>query len=214
MKDLAWVFQEWYFVMDQMLVGIENWWFCFFDDFLEFFSQFFECCVLCYFDFGGIFWYVYMDDFIFKYEEEQFVVIFEGFDFMVQWCIDFIFIYQIFGIFELVECMWWGIGGWVIWEWYGLFKGVFVELGDYEFEVIKSLYIVEDVKMYYLVYFGNKVVMGIFSDKFVLSSDVVEGLFLRFEFIECLEVSNIGEGIVFEGYFCLYGIIVYGFGNK
>ena len=213
-KDPARVFQEWHSVMDQMLAGIENRRLRPFDDFLEFSSQFFERRALRYSDSGGTSWYAYTDDFTFKYEEEQPVVTFEGLDLMAQRRTDSIFIYQTSGTFEPVERMWRGTGGRVTWERHGLPKGVFAELGDYEFEAIKSLYTVEDAKMHYPVYFGNKAVTGTFSDKLVSSSDAVEGSFPRFESTERLEVSNIGEGIAFEGYFRLHGTTVYGFGNK
>ncbi|MCR9098681.1 MAG: hypothetical protein NXI25_01945 [bacterium] len=213
-KDPARVFQEWHSVMDQMLAGIENRRLRPFDDFLEFSTHFFERRALRYSDSGGTSWYAYTDDFTFKFKNDQPMIDFEGLDLMAQRRTDSIFIYQTSGTFEPVERMWRGTGGRVTWERHGLPKGVFAELGAYEFEAIKSLYSVEDAKMHYPVYFGNKAVTGTFSDKLVSSSDAVEGSFPRFESTERLEVSNIGEGIAFEGYFRLHGTTVYGFGNK
>ena len=208
------IFKEWHSVLDQTLAHIENRRLRPFDDFVEFSMQFFERRALRYSDSGGTSWYALGDKYQFKYEGRQPVVAFESLDLMAQRRSDSIFIYQTAGVFEPVERMWKGKGGRVTWERHGLPKAVYAELGDYEFEVIKSLYKVSDAKMHYPVYFGSRVVSGTFSDKLVAGSDAVGGSFPRFESTERLEVNNIGEGIEFEGYFRLHGTTVYGFGNK
>lgn len=213
-KDPVRIFQEWHTVLDQTLANIENRRLRPFDDLLEFSTQFFERRALRYSDSGGTSWFAYTDDFNFKFENGQPIVAFESLDLMAQRRVDSIFIYQTSGVYEPVERTWRGNGGRVTWERHGLPPGVFAELGAYEFEAIKSLYTVEDAKMHYPVYFGNRVVNGTFSDKLVSGSDAVGGSFPRFESTERMEVSNIGEGVAFEGYFRLHGTTVYGFGNQ
>lgn len=213
-SDPALTFQQWHSVLDQMLANIENRRLTPVDAFLSFSASFFEHRALRYSDSGGTSWFAFSDRFKFEYEEDKPKVVFEQLDLMAGRRTDSIFIYQTTGHFEPVDRMWYGKGGRVTWARHGLGDEVYAELGEYEFEVIKSLYEAQGVKMHYPAYLGNRVLAGNFSDKLVSGSDAVEGSFPRFESTERLNINNIGEGVDFEGYFRLHGTTVYGFGNK
>ena len=119
------------------------------------------------------------------------------------------------GYFSPEEGIWYGKEGIVTWERLGLESDIHVELGDYTIEVKRSLYNAENVKMYYPLYFGDKPVIGKFSDKLVTQNKATEGSYPRFESNESfLEVKNIGEGIVYKGGFRLQGTTFYGYGTK
>jgi len=209
-------FKEWHAVLDQVLANIENRHLKPFDEFVEFSMLFFERKALRYSSSGGTSWYALANDFKFEYKEEENepVLSFEQLDLMANRRTDTIFIYGTSGFFQPVDRIWNGQGGKVTWERHGLDRDVYAELGDYEFEMISSLYEVQEAKMYYPAYFGNRAIPGTFSDKLVAQNDATEGSFPRFESNERLVVKNIGEGIVYEGGFRLEGTTVYGFGSK
>jgi hypothetical protein len=213
-SDPAALFAEWHTVTDALLASMDRRTKNDFNDFVKFSSKFFENRALRDTESGGTSWYAMTDKFQFQVEEEEPVVKFERLDLMAQRYSDSIFIRQTAGYFEPITRMWHGNGGTVSWERHGLGKEVYAELGEYEFEVVKSLYHVASAKMHYPAYFGNRVVAGEFSDKLVASSSAVESSFPRFESSERLEVDQIGEGITFEGAFRLQGTTMYGFGPR
>jgi hypothetical protein len=208
------LFTEWHQVLDKMLANVENRRLRPFNDFLRFSYQFFDNRALRYSEGGGTSWFALTDDFQFRYQEGRPVVAFKQLDLMAKRYSDSIFVRQTKGQFDPVEQVWKGSGGKVSWERHGLGKEVYAELGEYEFEAIKSLYRVDQAKMHYPSYFGNRVVSGTFRDKLVSSSSAVESSFPRFESTERLQVDKIGEGVKYEGGFRLHGTTVYGFGSK
>lgn len=130
---------------------------------------------------------------MFLYLDYEVKVNFEELDFVVVRKVDFLLIYEMIGIFIFIEGIWCGKGGKVIWEKVGLDVGVYVELMDYELEVKKSLYKVDIVYLYYLLFFGGEIIVGFFSDKLVVGMDVMSVFFFRFEFYKLrLEVDNLG----------------------
>ncbi|HQU58030.1 MAG TPA: hypothetical protein PLU64_02515, partial [Saprospiraceae bacterium] len=208
-------FREWHQVLDQVLAGIDDRHLKPFNDFVQFSMLFFQRQALRYSDSGGTSWYALSNDYQFSFEEGLPVVAFDKLDLMANRRQDSIFIYQTSGRFLPTENIWKGKGGRVTWERHGLGPEVYAELGDYEFEAIKSLYEAKGVKMHYPLFFGNRAIEGSFSDKLVAENDATEGSFPRFESKESLlEIDNIGEGITYRGGFRLNGTTVYGFGSK
>lgn len=208
-------FREWHEVLNQLLANIENRHLKPFDEFVEFSRLFFEKSALRYSDSGGTSWYALASDYHFRYEDKEPVVSFDKLDLMANRRTDSIFIYNTSGYFLPTRQLWKGKGGRVTWERHGLGPEVYAELGEYEFEAIKSLYEVKGAKMHYPVFFGERLIEGDFSDKLVADNDVTGGSFPRFESKNRrLEITNIGEGIHFVGGFRLNGKTVYGFGSK
>ncbi len=209
-------FREWHQVLDQILANIQNRHLKPFDEFVEFSKLFFERQALRYSDSGGTSWYALADDYQFRYEENEGTVYFDKLDLMASRRTDSIFIYNTSGYFLPNQRLWKGQGGRVTWERHGLGPDVYAELGNYEFEVIKSLYEVREAQLHYPVFFGQgRLIKGSFSDKLVASNDATEGSFPRFESQErILEVNNIGQGISYIGGFRLNGKTVYGFGSR
>lgn len=207
-------FKEWHSVLDQVLANIENRHLKPFDEFVKFSMQFFEQQALRYSPSGGTSWYAITDDYSFEYVDGAPVISFEQLDLLANRRTDSISIEQTKGRFLPNDKIWKGQGGRVTWARHGLGPEVYAELGEYEFEMITSLYEVKDAKMHYPIYFGQKAVAGTFSDKLVARNDATGGSFPRFESNEPLEVDNIGDGIVYEGGFRLQGTTVYGFGSE
>lgn len=208
-------FREWHQVLEQVLTGITDRHLKPFNDFVVFSAAFFRNQALRYSDSGGTSWFALSNDYRFAFEDGLPVVAFDKLDLMANRRQDSIFIYQTSGRFLPTEGIWKGNGGRVTWERHGLGPEVYAELGPYEFEMIKSLYEVKEAKMHYPMFFGNRAIAGVFSDKLVAENDVTGGSFPRFESREnMLEIDNIGEGITYRGGFRLNGTTVYGFGSK
>lgn len=213
-SDPQQLFSDWHAVLDGLLGSMDKRTKNDFNQFVDFSAQFFKNRALRYAERGGTSWFAMTDQFKFAFEEEEPVVQFENLDLMALRFSDSIYIRQTAGYFEPIARMWHGKGGKVDWSRHGLGNEVYAELGDYEFEVVKSIYRVASAKMHYPAYFGNRIVAGQFSDKLVPSSSATESSFPRFESTERLEVKQIGEGITYEGGFRLHGTTMYGFGTK
>jgi hypothetical protein len=207
-------FKDFHALLDGMLSDIENRKLKPFQDFLEFSVHFFEENAIRYSK-SGTSWFALADGFDMIYEDRKPVIAYEKLDLMAAGRTDSIFIHETSGRFYPVTNMWEGKGGKVTWERFGLQDEVYVELSDYKFEVLKSLYEVDNVKMHYPLYFGNTAIEGSFSDKLVVANQATEGSYPRFESkAGVLKIDNIGKGIKYEGGFRLHGTTVYGFGLK
>ena len=207
-------FEEWHALLDGILGDIENRRLKPFQDFLKFSVNFFDGNALR-FSQSGTSWIAISDSFTMAYEDKQPSIVFDKLDLKASRKRDSIMIYQTSGRFYPVTKTWKGKGGKVTWERFGLKDDVYAELTDYQFEANKSLYEVENVKMHYPLYFGNKVIEGKFSDKLIVENAATEGSYPRFESKDgVLAIDNIGQGIKYEGGFRLHGTTVYGFGSK
>ncbi len=182
--------------------------------FLEFASPFFERRSLRQSELGTS-WYALTDTYRIRYEDKKPSIVMDKIDLMAARKEDSIFIYQTSGILFPLENRWKGIGGKVTWERRGLGKEVYVELNDYELEVNKGLYEVKQVKFYYPLFFGNQPIEGSFSDKLIGGDDATVGSYPRFESSKPVsQLSNLGKGLSYAGWFRLNGATVYGFGNR
>ena len=143
------------------------------------------------------------------------MVSFEELDLMAIRKQDSLLIYETAGNFFPTEGLWRGKGGKATWEKAGLESNVYVELGDYELEVKKSLYKVDTAYLHYPLYFGSKRIVGSFSDKLVPRSDVTSATYPRFESYESrLQIDNLGKGVKYQGGLRMQGTTLYGFGSK
>ncbi len=208
-------FKEWHTVLDQILGNIQNRNLKPFDEFVKFSIPFFQRQAIRHSDAGGTSWYALFSDYKFNYTAGQPSVVFDKLDLMANRRTDTLFIYQTSGTFLPIERTWKGQGGRVTWERHGLGPEVYAELDQYEFEVIKSLYEAQNVKMHYPMFFGNVAIEGSLSDKLIAENDATVAGFPKFESRQrVLEVKNIGEGVTYRGGFRLSGATVYGFGTK
>lgn len=207
-------FKEWHMLLDGILGDIENRRLKPFQNFLKFSVDFFEGNALR-FSQSGTSWIAVADGFRMAYEDQKPVIIFDNLNLKALRKRDSIMIYQTSGKFFPVTQIWKGKGGKVTWERFGLKDDVYAELTDYQFATNKSLYEVENVKMHYPLYFGNKVIEGKFADKLIVENAATEGSYPRFESKDgVLAIDNIGQGIKYEGGFRLHGTTVYGYGSK
>jgi len=207
-------FMQWHQILDRMLADIENRRLNPYLDFLRFSQSFFEHRALRYSE-SGTTWLADGNKVQMSYEDKQPVIKFEQINLVAQRKQDSISIQQTAGAFYPVQQLWKGQGGKVTWERFGLEKDIYAELSDYGIDVTKGLYEADNVKMHYPLYFGNRAVNGHFEDKLIVSNQVTEGSYPRFESGErVLKLDNIGEGVEFVGGFRLHGPTVYGFGTK
>ncbi|MAT56118.1 MAG: hypothetical protein CMN32_16735 [Saprospirales bacterium] len=206
-------FASWHQVLDSMLVNVENRKVKPVSDFLEFSFNFFDKNAIDYSKVGTI-WLADATDYKLVFEEKEPRLIYDELNLIATRKEDSIVIKNTSGVFYPFEQIWRGKGGVVTWERFGLDPEVHAELGAYEIETKKSLYEVQEAKMHYPLFFGNKPVEGKFADKLVSQNLATGGSYPRFESKEeLIEIRNIGEGIGLKAGFRLEGTTVYGFGN-
>ncbi len=207
------IFKDWHVILDAMLADIENQRLNPFLEFVRFSKDFFEAKKLRDSELGTN-WYALTDQFQWRYENKQPLLVFEKLDLMAGHKQDSIYIYETAGEYFPVEQIWRGKGGKVTWERLDM-PEVYAELGEYELETKKSLYEVKQAKLTYPQFFGNRKIPGSFSDKLVFGNDATLGSYPRFESNDQrLEVNDLGRDIKFTGGFRLQGATVYGFGTK
>ncbi|RME09280.1 MAG: hypothetical protein D6816_04540, partial [Bacteroidetes bacterium] len=206
-------FASWHQVLDSMLVNVENRKVKPVSDFLEFSFNFFDKNAIDYSKVGTT-WLADATDYKLVFEEKEPRLIYDELNLIATRKEDSIVIKNTSGVFYPFEQIWRGKGGVVTWERFGLDPEVHAELGAYEIETKKSLYEVQEAKMHYPLFFGNKPVEGKFADKLVSQNLATGGSYPRFESKEeLIEIRNIGEGIGLKAGFRLEGTTVYGFGN-
>lgn len=206
-------FKDWHQMLDKMLADIENQHLTPFLEFVRFSKGFFENAVLRSSDLGTN-WYALSDKFEWHYANKTPSVYFPKLDLMAGHKQDSIYVYETSGEYFPVDQVWKGKGGKVTWDRLGL-KDVYADLDTYEIDARKSLYEVQNAKLHYAQFFGNKTIVGTLSDKLIFSNDVSLGSYPRFVSKENkLDLENIGKGIKFVGGFRLQGSTVYGIGTK
>ncbi|MCP3933195.1 MAG: hypothetical protein GY705_29345 [Bacteroidetes bacterium] len=207
-------FSKWHTVLDSILTNIQNRKVQPYKNYLGFSYHFFEKKALRYSK-TGTSWIAQTDEYVLKYESGEPIVLFDELDLMATRKEDNIQIKGTTGIYYPVSQTWKGSGGKVTWERFGLDEDVYAELPDYEIDVKKSLYEIENVRMHYPVFFGGRKIEGSFSDKLVVSNQATEGSYPRFESYEnIIRLTNIGSGIEYTGGFRLQGTTIYGFGSE
>ncbi len=207
--------QQWLDVLDQMIAAMAVEKAKPIKSYLEFSTDFFLNKTLRNSPKGGTTWLADSDEFELAYEAGEAVIKYQQTDIKAKRLNDSITIEKTSGIFLPNERVWKGKGGKVDWSRYEYDKNIYTELGDYEIEVIQSLYVSDNARMHHPVYFGNKVVEGSFTDKLGDYSAEKGGSYPRFESREkALDINNVGEGVKLLGGFRLYGTTVYGYGDK
>lgn len=206
-------FNKWHVVLNEMLDNIENRKKGPFKDFLLFSLDFFEKKTLRYSK-SGISWIGDAFNYDMLYEEGP-KIKYEKVDLIGARGKDTILIQETKGIFNPIDKMWKGEGGKVTWERFGLGEDYHAVLGEYGFEMTKSLYEVPNVKLYYPTLFNTKAIEGSFKDKVVTKNKATDGSYPRFESRDSiLVIETIGDGIKYVGGFRLHGTTVYGYGSK
>ena len=206
-------FIEWQSVLDQILKDEETNRKKMFHDFLRFSIQFFENKALRTSS-TGTSWFANSDDYEMIYEAGSPILKFGQLDLMAISKKDSIFIRQTKGDYFPNKKLWKGQSGKVGWDRFDFGDEVFVELNEYEIDTQKSLYEAKDAKLNYPVFFGNRKIVGDFSDKLVYNKEG-GGSYPRFASKgEYLKLNNIGEGIEFVGGFKLQGQTFYGVGSE
>lgn len=212
-NDPEQTFKEWHSILNAMLADIENRRLNPYLAFLRFSKSFFENKTLRASDLGTN-WYALTQEFAWNYENGQPSVYFEKLDLMAGHRKDSIYIYETSGEYFPVDQIWKGEGGKATWERLEM-NEVYAELGKYTIEMHKSIYEVEDAKLYHPQFFENKLIPGKFSDKLVFGNDATSSSYPRFESKEDrLVLKDIGKGIRYIGGFRLHGSTVYGYGSK
>lgn len=207
-------FYQWNAVVDSLVSRLETRKLSPIRDFLAFSHRFFQDQSLRYSELGTS-WYARTPDWRVQFEGEDPVVRFPAFDLVAVRKQDSISISNTEGVFFPVTTTWRGQGGRVSWDRFpAMEEGVYVELQDYQIDLSKSLYEAQHARLYYPLYFGQKAVVGRFSDKLVVANVATESSYPRFESkAQILKIDNFGEGVEFIGGFRLQGMTVYGGGT-
>ena len=206
-------FKDWHEVLKDILTKSEDKVNKRFVDFARFSNQFFKIKALKYSE-NSTTWFTIADDYNIEFFENQPIISFDQLDLMAYSKKDTIYIYNTKGNFFPLEQLWKGEGGRVNWEdRYDM--EAYAELSEYELDVKRSLYEVDDVTLFYPLYFGNKGVKGSFGDKLIAPNSAVGGTYPRFQSHDrFLEIDNFGKGIEYIGGFRLNGELVYGLGDR
>ncbi len=206
-------FKEWHVILFELVSNMEGRKTKPLNDFLNFSKYFFEENMLRYSK-TGTDWLITAGQYQMRFEEDMPVFHFQKTSLMATYKKDSIQILDTQGKYYPTLNTWKGSGGRVTWDRFNLDEKVFAEFPEeYEIEMNTSLYRVNNVKLQYPSYFGNKKIVGNFQDKLVSSNASTEASYPRFESKEnVLKISNIGRGIEYLGGFRLHGTTVYGYG--
>ena len=87
----------------------------------------------------------------------------------------------------------------------------YVSFRDYRVDVTSSLYEADSASMYNPKYFGEKKVLGSFSDKITAATEDNTGGYPRFTSYDAvLRISDLSEGLTYIGGFRMQGLTVFG----
>ncbi|KAA3622943.1 MAG: hypothetical protein DWQ02_25370, partial [Bacteroidetes bacterium] len=207
--------QQWLNVLDQMILDMAVEKAKPIKSYLEFSKDLFAGNTLRKSPKGGTTWLALSDEFELAYEDKQALIKYAQTDIKAKRLQDSIMISETSGAFYPGKRIWVGKGGKVDWSRYEYDQNIYAELGDYEIEVIKSIYESRNSKMHHPLYFGNNVVEGTFTDKLGKYSAEKGGSYPRFESnAKVLNINNVGEGVKLVGGFRLHGTTVFGYGDK
>ncbi|MEM9888473.1 MAG: hypothetical protein AAF849_21440, partial [Bacteroidota bacterium] len=206
---------EWQNVLNQILEGIVNKKTRVYTNFLKFSKKFYESGALRASQ-RATSWTARQSNYSVKYADKQPYVEFESTDLIAVRLKDSIQIHQTSGRYFPTSEEWIGKSGTVKWSdrFSDLGEDVYAEFPDtFRIQMNTSLYSVQNAKLKYPLYFGDKFIRGTFEDKIV--SDSKDADYPKFESNKkILNIDNIGQGIYFVGGFRLNGLTVYGYGTK
>ncbi|MFK7809910.1 MAG: hypothetical protein AB8F74_19050 [Saprospiraceae bacterium] len=206
-------FVDWHSTIDEILAHTESRKFKPFKTFLEFSDNFFKNNVL-YESSSGQSWRAFTETVVIKYDKDGPYVEFEEVDLVCMRKKNRIKIDECSGTFYPLQNKWIGKGGTANWGRFGLGK-VRCEFSEFELNVKKGIYTVNNAALYYDEFFNGKAVLGKFQDKVLVENRATEASYPRFESNEkILDISNLGEGVSYKGGFKLQGTKVYGFGDE
>jgi hypothetical protein len=207
--------KQWHTVLDQMIQLMASQKAKPIKAYLKFSQDLFESNALKKTSRAGTSWLALSDDFQLAFEDGEALIKYAKTDIKGKRLQDSILIKETSGAFYPQSRTWKGKGGKVDWTRYEYKPDIYVELGDYEIETIKSLYLAKSATMHHPLYFGGRAIAGQFSDKLGSYSAQKGGNYPRFESAEkVLDINNVGEGVKFVGGFKLTGTTVYGYGDK
>lgn len=206
-------FQEWLSVYDQELASIDKRKFKPVKDFLDFSEAFFARNAIRYSS-SGISWYADPRKGRFSRDSAGLVLVFEPVDLMAQRKQDSIVIVRTQGRFYPATAQWVGKGGTVDWGRLGN-ADIRCALSDFTIDLTQSLYSVEQAELTYPLLFGERKILGRFTDKLVVRNEAVEGSYPKFEsYDRVVVIEDIGGGVRYEGGCRLEGTSLYGFAGE
>lgn len=206
-------FQEWLQVYDQELVAIDKRKFKPVKDFLDFSEAFFARSAIRY-STSGVSWYADPRKGQFSRDSLGLVLIFDPVDLVAQRKQDSIVISKTQGRFYPALSQWKGRGGRVDWGRLGI-PEIVCTLKDFTVDLTQSLYTAEQVELTYPTLFGERRILGQFTDKLVVRNEAVEGSYPKFEsYDKVVVIEDIGGGVRYEGGCRLEGTSLYGFAGE
>lgn len=208
------LFSDWHNILDDLLTNEENKSTKPYSAYLAFSKNFFKQGFLVYSK-SGTSWYTTSANYKLKYDNHVPSVLIEDTDLISKRKNDSIQIRGTSGEFFPTTRIWEGRDGLVKWNdrFEELKEEVYAEIpGTFTIDLSKGLYTLNNVKLYYPRYFGNKKIVGTLTDKVFGAKS--EAPYPAFESNEkVLEIDKIGNGIFFKGGFRMNGLTIYGYGT-
>ncbi|MCB9082329.1 MAG: hypothetical protein H6555_11535 [Lewinellaceae bacterium] len=205
-------FREWHKMLDTLLAPQEEQRVNNVATFLDFAAGWFTDQRLRPSD-SGTNWLVRASDYSLAYVDKKPQVVIPLADLVARRKTDSIRIVETSGIFNIFDNQWEGKGGRVTWERLGMDPNIYAELGAYELDVRRGLYESNQANLHYPLFFGERKVPGVFSDKISVYVDSTTASFPRFQSAETdLSITKFGEGIRYQGGFRMEGATIIGLG--
>lgn len=203
-------FIEWHNVLDTLLSEEEDLPVRDFNGFLEFSNAFFTDNTLRS---SGTIWQFLGEQFSFKYSAKKPQVIFPEGALIGSRKEDTLRIADTRGAYSPLDDLWTGERGRITWERAGLGPDVFAEFDTFTIDLRRSLFDVENARLSYPLFFGNRKIPGTFSDKVMVSAGTRS--YPRFTSNDRnLTIDNFADDIAYQGGFSLEGATIYGFGDN
>lgn len=205
-------FNGWHTIVKDMLAKADRGKFRTFEDFTEFSNSFFEDGIL--FKTSGKSWKALFGEYDMLYEDGVPRVNFPDASFYGMTAKDTVFIVGTAADYYPLDFTWKGTSGKITWERVGLDpNSVYCEIGEYEVDLKRTDYKIENVVFYHKTYF-NRPLKGRIIDQ-VSSRIQGDYLYPQFESYELdIRMTNIAPQVEYFGGFGMNGAKLIGFGNE
>jgi len=205
-------FDQWHVVLHQMLSKRDKKQLKNFKVFLGFTPNFFQHMAFQYGRSKTV-WKAQVAKYQFTYENDLPCVRFDQLHLVAKVKTDSILIENTTGVYCPVTKAWKGNGGRIDWA-RSEMKHVYCELNEYQLELKKGWFEIDQVDFYHPHLFPDGAIKGKVVNKITTNNKKISKSYPRFESDDKkLEIKNIGKNMNYIGGFRLYGKTLYGYGD-
>jgi len=207
------LFQQWHDVLSKILGDIEKRKIKPYKNFLHFSLDYFNHGTLRYSK-SGVNWKTEKPDCQFVYLDNEPQLIFETTTLLCTRKGEQSAIKNTAGTFFPNQQIWKGKSGRLDWD-EDQQDGIYAEFKDYQIDVTKALYKIDNALLHFSDLFPNGPIEGTVENKLTVKNQAVEVSYPRFNSSELrLEIQNLGQGVRYQGGFQLEGRTIKGSGSK